>query len=83
MSCSEPQLTYRQKLLKADHIILVAVQFLDDLPNHVSRKGMASVFKELVEFIIIYLSIVVQIYRNTKRTIYTPGLMVHPRLELQ
>lgn len=36
MKCSELYLTYRQKLGEADPIILVAIEFLDNLPNHVS-----------------------------------------------
>lgn len=53
--------TYRQKLLKADLIVLVAVEFLDDVPNHVARLGMADAFQERLEFKITDMSIFVEI----------------------
>lgn len=57
-------LTYRQKLSKADPIILVAVEPLDDISNHVTRHRVTSLFKELMEFIITDISVVVEIYRD-------------------
>lgn len=56
-----PRLTYRQKLLKADLIVLVAVKFLDDVPNHVARLGMPDAFQELVELQVTDVSIFVLI----------------------
>lgn len=53
--------TYRQKLLKADLIVLVAVEFLDDVPDHVARLGMADAFQQRLEFKITDMSIFVQI----------------------
>lgn len=57
-------LTYRQKLLKADLIVIVAVELLDDVPNHVARLGVADAFQELVEFVITDVIIFVQICTN-------------------
>lgn len=57
--------TYRQKLLKADFIIFIAVEFLDDLSHLVPRDGMASAFQELLEFEITDVSVMVQICRDT------------------
>lgn len=54
-------LTYRQKLLKADLIVIVAVELLDDVPNHVAGLGVADAFQELVEFVITDMIIFVQI----------------------
>lgn len=66
---SELRLTYRQKLLKADLIVLVAVEFLDDVPDHVARLGMADTFQELLELVVTYMFIFVHICKrkSTKR----------------
>lgn len=43
---------------------MVAVELLDDVPNHVAGLGVADAFQELVEFVIADMIIFVQICRN-------------------
>lgn len=58
--------TYRQKLCEADAVVPVAVQFLQNLSDHVSWLGVAGLFKKLTELIIGNESVVIQIWRGKK-----------------
>lgn len=60
--------THRQKLIKADLIVPVAVQFLEDLSDLVPWYGVAGLFEKLAEFVIADKSIAVKICkRETQR----------------
>lgn len=63
----ECRLTHRQKFIKADLIVIVAVQFLEDLSDPVPRQGVAGLFEKLGEFIIGDKPVAVEICGNRRR----------------
>lgn len=62
------QVTYWNKFLKADPVVLVFVplghQLLDDLTDFVPRKGQVGLFEQVVELVVIDVAITVQICRT-------------------
>lgn len=67
------ELTYRQKLIEADLVILVAIEFLHDLPKHVSRYVVAGTFEEVMEFQVADVSVSIQIYGHINITFKHQG----------
>ena len=60
-------MTHRQKLIKADLVVLVAIQLLNDLPDFVARQGKVGLLEQFMELIVTDGSIAIEVYKSTDR----------------